>query len=187
VAVVEHVPSGSKKPNTRFEPGWCLFLVAIPILHACISLKETIHVLCHQLVCLVVVAGDLVAAVRGVHAFTVWAMSSAGALETGAAGAASVQAVLLPAWLQGWIPPELLQTLESWVTSAGPMLQGVLESVPALAGAVTVLAWGIWGLGAIFLLALAVGVHVLISLIKRNGRSLEQVAQTARSRMAQGG
>ena len=81
----------------------------------------------------------------------------------------------------------LLQTLESWVTSAGPMLQGVLESVPALAGAVTVLAWGIWGLGAIFLLALAVGVHVLISLIKRNGRSLEQVAQTARSRMAQGG
>lgn len=76
----------------------------------------------------------------GVHAFTVWAMSSAGALATGAAGAASVQAVLLPAWLQGWIPPELLQTLESWVTSAGPMLQGVLESVPALAGAVTVLA-----------------------------------------------
>ena len=67
----------------------------------------------------------------GVHAFTVWAMSSAGALATGAAGAASVQAVLLPAWLQGWIPPELLQTLESWVTSAGPMLQGVLESVPA--------------------------------------------------------
>lgn len=83
----------------------------------------------------------------GVHAFTVWAMSSAGALATGAAGAASVQAVLLPAWLQGWIPPELLQTLESWVTSAGPMLQGVLESVPALAGAVTVLAWGIWGWG----------------------------------------
>jgi len=27
----------------------------------------------------------------------------------------------------------------------------------------------------------------MISLIKRNGRSLEQVAQTARSRMAQGG
>lgn len=53
--------------------------------------------------------------------------------------------------------------------------------------ALLVLAWGIWGLGAIFLLALAVGVHVLISLIKRNGRSLEQVAQTARSRMAQGG
>ena len=90
----------------------------------------------------------------GVHAFTVWAMSSAGALATGAAGAASVQAVLLPAWLQGWIPPELLQTLESWITSAGPVLQGVLESVPAVAGAVTVLAWGIWGLGAIFLLAL---------------------------------
>ncbi len=67
------------------------------------------------------------------------------------------------------------------------MLQGVLESVPGLGGAVTALGWGIWGLGAIIRLALAGGVHVLISLIKGNGRSLEQVAHTARSRMAQGG
>ncbi len=118
----------------------------------------------------------------GVHAFTVWAMSSAGALATGAAGAAgaaSVQAILLPAWLQGWVPPELLRSLEGWVTSAGPMLQAALESVPALAGAVTVLAWGIWGLGAVFLIALAVGLHVLIRLLRRNTAAPVRSAQAA--------
>lgn len=125
----------------------------------------------------------------GVHAFTVWAMSSAGALAAGAAGAAgaaSVQAILLPAWLQGWVPPELLRSLEGWITSAGPMLQAVLESVPALAGAVTVLAWGIWGLGAVVLIALAVGLHVLIRLLQRNTTASVLNAQAAQRRLAKG-
>lgn len=86
---------------------------------------------------------------------------------------------MLPAWLQGWIPPELLRTLESWIASAGPMLQSTLESVPALAGAVTVLAWGIWGLGALFLLAIALGLHVLIKLLQRNTSAPVQGAQAA--------
>lgn len=118
----------------------------------------------------------------GTHAFTVWAMSSAGALAAGAAGAAgsaAAQAAMLPAWLQGWIPPELLRTLEGWIASAGPMLQSALESVPALAGAVTVLAWGIWGLGALFLLAIALGLHVLIKLLQRNTSAPVRGAQAA--------
>ena len=49
----------------------------------------------------------------------------------------------------------------------------------------TVLAWGIWGLGRSSCSPWQ-WACMLISLIKRNGRSLEQVAQTARSRMAQG-
>lgn len=119
----------------------------------------------------------------GVHAFTVWAMSSAGAL---AAGAASVQATLLPAWLQGWIPPELLRSLEGWITSAGPLLQAALESVPALAGAVTVLAWGIWGLGAVVLIALAVGLHVLVRLLQRHTTASALNAQAAQRDLAKG-
>ncbi len=122
----------------------------------------------------------------GVHAFTVWAMSSAGALVAGAAGATSVQAMLLPAWLQGWMPPELLRSLEGWITSAGPMLQAALESVPALGGAVTVLAWGIWGLGAVVLIALAVGLHVLIRLLQRHTTASALNAQAAQRNLAKG-
>jgi len=122
----------------------------------------------------------------GVHAFTVWAMSSAGALAAGAAGAASVPAILLPAWLQGWMPPELLRSLEGWITSAGPLLQAALESVPALAGAVTVLAWGIWGLGAVVLIALAVGLHVLVRLLQRHTTASALNTQAAQRDLAKG-
>lgn len=122
----------------------------------------------------------------GVHAFTVWAMSSAGALAAGAAGAASVQAIFLPAWLQGWIPPELLRSLEGWITSAGPLLQAALESVPALAGAVTVLAWGIWGLGAVVLIALAIGLHVLVRLLQRHTTASALNTQAAQRDLAKG-
>jgi len=47
------------------------------------------------------------------------------------------------------------------------MVQATLDAVPALSGAVSVLAWAIWGLGAVVLLALAIGAHVLIALWKR--------------------
>ena len=45
----------------------------------------------------------------------------------------------------------------------------MLEAVPALAGAVTFLAWALWGLGAVVLVALAVGIHILIALAQRRG------------------
>jgi hypothetical protein len=100
----------------------------------------------------------------GLHAAAVWAMSSAGAL---AAGASAAHAALLPAWLQGWIPPELAQAIEGWVAAAGPWVQSLLDTVPALAGTVTVLAWAVWGLGAVVLVLMALGIHMLISLLKR--------------------
>ena len=54
----------------------------------------------------------------------------------------------LPAWLKAWMPPELMGQWEALVSWAGPIVQAVLEAVPALAGAVTFLAWALWGLGA---------------------------------------
>ena len=50
-----------------------------------------------------------------------------------------------------------------------PRVQAVLEAVPALAGAVTFLAWALWGLGAVVLVALAAGIHILIALAQRRG------------------
>lgn len=100
----------------------------------------------------------------GLHAVTVWAVASAGTL---AGGTAAMGTVLVPAWLSAWVPPELAVEFQSLVTSLAPMVQAALETVPALSGAVTVLAWAIWGLGAVALLALAVGAHVLIAVLKR--------------------
>lgn len=100
----------------------------------------------------------------GVHAVTVWAVGSAGAL---AGGSAAMDAVLLPEWIKVWIPPQLAEEFGAMIASAGPVVQAALETVPALSGAVTVLAVVIWGLGALAVLALAVGAHVLIAVLKR--------------------
>ena len=100
------------------------------------------------------------------HAVTVWVVSSAGAL---AGGSAAADVILMPAWLKAWMPPELMGQWEALVSSAGPIVQAVLEAVPALAGAVTFLAWALWGLGAVVLVALAAGVHILIALAQRRG------------------
>ncbi len=102
----------------------------------------------------------------GAHAVTVWVVSNAGAL---AGGSVVTDTVLVPGWLKAWMPPELMGQWEAVVSSLGPMVQAALEAVPALAGGVTFLAWALWGLGAIVLVALAVGIHILIALAKRHG------------------
>lgn len=104
----------------------------------------------------------------GVHAVTVWAVGSAGALASGTAG---MDAVLLPEWIKVWIPPQLAQEFGAMIASVGPMVQAALDTVPALSGAVSVLAWVIWGLGALTLMALAVGAHVLIAVFQRRTTS----------------
>lgn len=101
-----------------------------------------------------------------VHAVTVWVVSSAGAL---AGGSAVADVILMPAWLKAWMPPELMGQWEALVSWAGPIVQSVLEAVPALAGAVTFLAWALWGLGAVVLVALAAGIHILIAPAQRRG------------------
>ncbi|MCD2512044.1 hypothetical protein [Comamonas endophytica] len=76
------------------------------------------------------------------------------------------------------IPPGLTAEFEALLQSFGPWVEWALSAVPALAGGVTVLAWVIWGLGALALLALAVGAHVLIALFRRRS-SRADTAHTA--------
>ncbi len=112
----------------------------------------------------------------GVHAVAVWAVGSAGAL---AGGTAAMDAVLLPEWIKVWIPPQLAQEFGGVIASVGPVVQAALETVPALSGAVTVLAWVVWGLGALTLLALAIGGHVLIAVLMRRKPGSETLGATA--------
>ncbi|WP_311222872.1 MULTISPECIES: hypothetical protein [unclassified Acidovorax] len=109
----------------------------------------------------------------GLHTATVWAVSSAGVL---AGSPSAVNAMLVPEWLRGWIPPELAQEFGGMIAAAGSMVQAVLATIPALAGAVSVVAWVIWALGAVILAVLAIAAHVLIAAIKRR-----QVAPGARA------
>lgn len=105
----------------------------------------------------------------GVHAVAVWAVSGAGTLAS--SGPAVVDQVVLPDWTAVWLPPALAQEFGGMIASIGPIIQAALESVPALSGAISLLAWVIWVLGALALLALAVGAHVLIAVLKRRTAS----------------
>ncbi|MBB6564062.1 hypothetical protein HNP48_006788 [Acidovorax soli] len=103
------------------------------------------------------------------HALTLWAVSGAGALA--GSGPAVVDKVVLPDWLSIWLPPALVQEFGSVLASVGPVIQSALEAVPALSGAISLLAWAVWGVGALVLLALGVGMHLLIALLKRSKAS----------------
>ncbi|GKT20570.1 hypothetical protein [Acidovorax sp. SUPP3334] len=102
----------------------------------------------------------------GLHALTVWAVTSAGTMTSGASAAAA-NVALVPEWIRGWIPPDLAREFGTMIASTGPIVQGALDAMPALAGTATVLAWAIWGLGALIILALAIGAHLLIAFFQR--------------------
>lgn len=106
----------------------------------------------------------------GLHALTLWAAAGAGAM---AGGTLAIGAVLLPQGWSAWMPPGLTAELEAALAAMAPWVEWALQAVPALAGGVTVLAWVLWGLGALALLALAVGAHVLIALFKRRGSRVQ--------------
>lgn len=104
----------------------------------------------------------------GLYTVAAWAVSSAGVLTD---GTHAIGTIFIPEWLRGWIPPELAREFEALIAPAGPMIAAAIETVPALSGAVTVVGWAIWGLGAMTLVAMAIGAHALISLLKRRGVS----------------
>ncbi|MCL5739954.1 MAG: hypothetical protein M1430_03620 [Betaproteobacteria bacterium] len=104
----------------------------------------------------------------GLYTVAAWAVSSAGVLKD---GTHAIGTIFIPEWLRGWIPPELAREFEALIAPAGPMIAAAIETVPALSGAVTVVGWAIWGLGAMTLVAMAIGAHALISLFKRRGVS----------------
>lgn len=75
----------------------------------------------------------------------------------GGAGHLPVKDLALPeAWTR-WLPQGVSESITQAIEASQPVVQGVLDSMPALAGGVTVLAWVTWVVGAV-LLGLAGGV-----------------------------
>lgn len=98
------------------------------------------------------------------HGMAVWAVSNAGALTGGAAGAGAIR---LPEWLAPWVPPEIAQWASQLLAGLGPLVDGLLQAAPALAGGVTVVTWIVWGIGSVVLVLLGAGLHLLIALWRR--------------------
>ncbi len=100
------------------------------------------------------------------HAAAVWAVSNAGALTGAASGVGGLR---LPQWLAPWVPPEIVQVMTSLLSGLVPVVDGLVQAAPALAGGLTVATWVIWGLGSVLLVLLGVGLHLLIALWRRRG------------------
>lgn len=100
------------------------------------------------------------------HSVAVWSVSNASAL-TGVAS--DVEGFLLPQWLQPWVPPEITQAMTSLLADFAPVVESLLQTMPALAGGLTMVAWVIWGLGSALLLLLGAGLHLGIAMWRRHG------------------
>ncbi len=98
------------------------------------------------------------------HAVAVWTVSNAGAL---AATTPGVGGITLPDWLAPWVPAELVQAVTQLVAGFGPVIDSLLQALPALAGGLTVAAWVVWAIGAAVLLLMGAVLHGLISLWRR--------------------
>jgi hypothetical protein len=102
------------------------------------------------------------------HAVAVWAVSNAGALTGAASG---VEGLRLPEWLAPWVPPEIVQAMNSLLSGLAPAVEGLLQAAPALAGGLTVATWVIWGLGSALLVLLGAGLHLFVAMWRRRGGS----------------
>jgi hypothetical protein len=100
------------------------------------------------------------------HAVAVWTVSNAGALSGAASG---VGTIALPGWLAPWVPPEIAKSVTQLLAGLGPVVDGLLQAAPALAGGVTVATWVVWGIGSVLLVMLGAGLHLLIALWRRGG------------------
>lgn len=100
------------------------------------------------------------------HAVAVWSVSNAGALTGVASG---VESIRLPEWLAPWVPPEIAQAMTSLLSGFAPLVESLLQSLPALTGGLAMVAWAIWGLGTLLLLLLGAGLHLIIAIWRRRG------------------
>ncbi len=100
------------------------------------------------------------------HAVAVWSVSNAGVLTGVASG---VESIRLPEWLAPWVPPEIAQAMTSLLSGFAPLVESLLQSLPALTGGLAMVAWAIWGLGTLLLLLLGAGLHLIIAIWRRRG------------------
>lgn len=106
-------------------------------------------------------------ALWALHALGTWVLTQAGGLAMPEAGAPATLPAL-PDWLAPWLPESWAPLLQSALSTLGPLVQQLLETMPALAGGLTLAAWLVWGLGAFVLMVLGAALHGLVALWRRD-------------------
>lgn len=85
----------------------------------------------------------------------------------------------LPEALTAWLPVPAAEWLIGTVETLTPQLQALAGALPSLAGGVTLLAWLVWGVGALMLLGLGLVGHVAVALWRKSSRSSAEPQITA--------
>lgn len=97
--------------------------------------------------------------VWGTHALVAWSMSGVGAL---AGQPRSVEGLVMPEIVALWVPADVIVAIKSAATMAAPFVETALAALPSIAGWLSPLAWGVWGLGALALLVIGAVLHAII-------------------------
>jgi hypothetical protein len=101
--------------------------------------------------------------VMAVQSFLAGLLAHAGRLGTGEWS--------LPESLRDWLPTVVADWLVSTVETLSPQLQALVGALPWLASGITVLAWGVWAVGAGMLFILGLAIHVAIALWRKSKQS----------------
>jgi len=93
----------------------------------------------------------------------------------GGAGQLPVKELALPeAWTR-WLPQGVSESITQAIEASQPLLQGVLDSMPALVGGVAVLAWVTWAVGAALLLLAGGASHLSLRWWQRHQQAAPRV------------
>jgi hypothetical protein len=103
-------------------------------------------------------------AIWAAHAAAVWTVTQAADLSRPDAAFEGWQ---LPDPLAAGLPPDWLRAMESALAGLGPLVDRLLQSVPVLAEVLGIVSWLAWGLGAVLILGLGAGLHLLVALWRR--------------------
>ncbi len=101
------------------------------------------------------------------HSIAVWSVTGAGSLV---GQAKKIDGLALPNWVSVWVPPDLMLALKSSVSTALPLVESAMGTLPAAATWLSPLAWMVWGLGALLLMAIGAVAHVAMTMMKKRAR-----------------
>lgn len=86
---------------------------------------------------------------------------------------------VVPDAVTDWLPTPVANWLIGAVETLTPHLHALANGLPSLSTGVTVLAWGVWIVGAVLLLGMALVAQVSVALLRKSKASTAPVATLA--------